>query len=64
VKRISGVDFDVRIGPRRPGDPAILVAKAERIRDKLGWTPAYADLATIVDQALRWERHLAGRKAA
>jgi UDP-glucose 4-epimerase len=64
VKRVSGVDFEVRLGPRRAGDPAALVAKADRIRETLGWTPAYADLATIVDQALRWERHLAARKAA
>jgi UDP-glucose 4-epimerase len=64
VKRVSGVDFEVRLGPRRAGDPAALVAKADRIRETLGWTPAHADLATIVDQALRWERHLAARKAA
>jgi UDP-glucose 4-epimerase len=63
VKRVSGVDFPVRLSPRRPGDPAALVAKVDRIRG-LGWTPQYDDLETIVDQALSWERTLAARKAA
>lgn len=64
VKRVSGVDFEVRHVPRRPGDPAALVAGVERIRARLDWTPAYDDLATIVDQALRWEKTLAEKVAA
>ncbi len=63
VKRVSGVDFEVRLQPRRPGDPATLVAKVDRIR-ALGWEPRYDALEAIVDQALRWERHLATRDAA
>jgi len=63
VKRVSGVDFEVRLSPRRPGDPARLVAQVDRIRG-LGWQPQHDDLAEIVDQALRWERALAARKAA
>ncbi|HZH10973.1 MAG TPA: UDP-glucose 4-epimerase GalE [Microvirga sp.] len=63
VKKVSGVDFEVRLSPRRPGDPAQLVAKVDRIRS-LGWQPQHDDLAEIVDQALRWERTLMGRKAA
>jgi UDP-glucose 4-epimerase len=63
VKKVSGVDFEVRYSPRRPGDPAALVAKVNRIRS-LGWQPHYDDLEAIVDQALRWERSLAARKAA
>ncbi|RDI57133.1 UDP-glucose 4-epimerase GalE [Microvirga subterranea] len=63
VKKVSGVDFEVRYSPRRPGDPAALVAKVSRIRS-LGWEPHYDDLEEIVDQALRWERALAERKAA
>jgi UDP-glucose 4-epimerase len=61
VKRVSGVDFDVRMSPRRAGDPAAIVAKADRIRERLGWRPRYDDLATIVDQALRWEKALLTR---
>ena len=63
VKEVSGVDFEVRLSPRRPGDPAQLVARVDRIRS-LGWEPQHDDLADIVDQALRWERTLAERKAA
>jgi len=63
VKRVSGVDFEVRLSPRRPGDPARLVAKVDRIRN-LGWQPQHDDLAEIVEQALRWERALAERRAA
>lgn len=61
VKRVSGKDFSVRICPRRPGDPARIVAGAERIRERLGWVPRYDDLETIVTQALAWEDHLAKR---
>jgi UDP-glucose 4-epimerase len=59
VKRASGKDFEVRLSPRRPGDPAQIVAKAERIREQLGWQPRLESLDTIVAQALAWERHLA-----
>jgi UDP-glucose 4-epimerase len=64
VKRVSGKDFEVRYAPRRAGDPAALVAKVDRVREQLGWKPEFEDLATIVDQALRWEHKLAERKAA
>jgi UDP-glucose 4-epimerase len=64
VKRVSGADFEVRLVPRRPGDPASLVAKVERIHERLGWAPQCDDLTAIVDQALRWERTLAERNAA
>jgi len=62
VKEISGVDFTVIEAPRRPGDPANLVAKADLIRGKLGWEPHYNDLRTIVADAWRWERRLAESK--
>ena len=61
VKRISGRDFEVRLSPRRPGDPAQIVAGADRIRSELGWTPKYDDLDAIVAQALAWEDSLAKR---
>ena len=61
VKKVSGVDFEVRVSPRRPGDPAQIVARADRIRDELGWRPRYDDLERIVDQALSWERALKTR---
>ncbi len=64
VKRVSGVDFAVEIGPRRAGDPAAIVAKADRIRETLGWVPKHDNLELIVDQALRWERALKTKNVA
>jgi UDP-glucose 4-epimerase len=59
VKRASGVDFEVRFSPRRAGDPASVVARVDRIRAGLGWTPKHASLDRIVADALRWERLVA-----
>ena len=61
VKRVSGRDFRVIVGDRRPGDPAAVVASPARIQERLGWRPRYADLDTIVDSALRWEKALVHR---
>ncbi|MBI4634443.1 MAG: UDP-glucose 4-epimerase GalE [Deltaproteobacteria bacterium] len=58
LKEAAGVDFPVREAPRRPGDPAILVAQADRIRKLLGWQPRYNDLRTIIADAWRWEQKL------
>ena len=58
VKKVSGVDFKVETGPRRPGDPAVIVARADRARELLGWTPKRDNLEQIVAQALDWERRL------
>ena len=62
VKKVSGVDFPVKIVGRRPGDPAAIVASNERIRTKLGWTPQHDNLEEIVRQALDWERRLHNMK--
>ncbi len=61
VKRVSGVDFAVVQSPRRPGDPATLVARADRAHTLLGWTPKRNNLDDIVRQALDWERRLHNR---
>ena len=61
VKRVSGVDFRVETTARRPGDPAQIVAKSDRIRAVLGWRPQLDDLTTIARHALDWERKLAER---
>jgi UDP-glucose 4-epimerase len=58
VKHVSGVDFKVEIAPRRPGDPAQIVAASDRARAMLGWAPHYDDVATIIDHALAWEQKL------
>jgi len=58
VKKVSGVEFEVRFTGRRPGDSASLVAAPDRIREVLGWKPQWDDLPAIVSQALQWERRL------
>ncbi len=64
VKRVSGVDFKVEMAPRRAGDSPLVVARADRIRETLGWQPAHADLEEIVSHALSWEKGLALRNDA
>ena len=48
VERVNGADFPVTGGPRRAGDPAGIVAGADRVRQVLGWQPCHADLDFIV----------------
>jgi len=55
AQQVTGRTITVVDGPRRAGDPSRLVADARNIRDALGWQPRYADLATIVEHAWRWE---------
>ena len=57
VKRASGVDFPVHLGPRRAGDPPALTADATRIREVLDWHPQHDNLDQIVHHALAWETH-------
>jgi UDP-glucose 4-epimerase len=61
VKRVSGQDFPVALGDRRPGDPTAIVASPALIVERLGWEPRYADLDGIVGSALRWEEALSRR---
>lgn len=62
VKRISGRKFEIKYGPRRPGDAASVVANATLARRLLEWTPRHNDLDLIVDTAIRWEKELQERK--
>ncbi|WP_297003147.1 MULTISPECIES: UDP-glucose 4-epimerase GalE [unclassified Thalassospira] len=64
VKRVSGIDFEVELADRRPGDPAALIAAGDRIRQKLGWTPVHDDLEAIVRHALDWEQSLKTREVS
>jgi UDP-glucose 4-epimerase len=61
VKRVSGVDFKVIEQGRRAGDPASVVARADKVRELLGWQPQHADLEEIVGAAYAWERYLMTR---
>jgi UDP-glucose 4-epimerase len=58
VENVGGKSLVIREEARRPGDPAYLVARADRIRAELGWQPRYDDLAAIVSHSLAWERKL------
>lgn len=61
VQRASGQTLDVTEQPRRAGDPPMLIARADRLRQRLGWQPQHDDLDFIVRTALAWERQLAAR---
>src|SRR3954471_6080156 len=58
VEKIAGIKLPVREEARRAGDPPSLVAKAEKVRQVLGWTPKLDDIDTIVRSSLEWERRL------
>ena len=61
VKEVSGSNFNVTEVGRRPGDPASLVARADKIGKLTGWRPRYNDLRTIIEDAWRWESKLAAQ---
>lgn len=56
VKEITGVDIKIEDSPRRPGDPASLTAKVDRIHSVIGWKPKYDDLNVIIKSAYEWEK--------
>ncbi len=56
ARRVTGRPVPARVGPRRSGDPAMLVADSRKIRRELGWQPRYADLDEIVATAWRWRQ--------
>jgi UDP-glucose 4-epimerase len=56
VEEVTGRTIAVREGPRRAGDPPVLVASSEKIRRELGWRPRYPELGGIVETAWRWHK--------
>ena len=56
VRRVTGRNIPVDEQPRRAGDPAVLVASSEKIKQELGWTPRFADLDSIVETAWVWHQ--------
>jgi UDP-glucose-4-epimerase GalE len=61
VERITGLYIPVREAPRRPGDPAQLVADASRAREVLGWNPTRSTLDEMIGSAWDWRQgHPAG----
>ncbi len=61
VERVHGAKLNVKMSGRRAGDPASIVAGANRVRDVLGWKPKHENLDFIVKTAMDWEQHLVKR---
>ncbi len=64
VEKAHGGPIKANRVARRAGDPAAIVAGADRVKAILGWKPKFNDLDTIVASALAWENHLLRRNAA
>lgn len=56
ARRVTGAEIPVEECPRRPGDPAVLVAGSDRIKSELGWNPTSGDLDTILSSAWKWHQ--------
>jgi UDP-glucose 4-epimerase len=56
AREITAHPIPAQVGPRRPGDPDILVAGSETIRRELGWQPRYPELRAIIETAWRWHQ--------
>ncbi len=60
ARKVTHAEIPVKIAPRRPGDPAILVASSHRAKEELGWSPKYPDLETIIESAWVWMKRNPG----
>ena len=56
ARKVTGQAIPVRFGPRRAGDPAVLVASSEKIQRELGWKARQQDLQEIIESAWTWTR--------
>lgn len=56
VCRVTGKEIAVEACPRRAGDPAVLVASSEKIKNELGWQPKFAELDAIIASAWQWHQ--------
>jgi UDP-glucose 4-epimerase len=54
AEEVTGKKINVVDAPRRPGDPAVLVASSKKAVEELGWSPKYPDLKTIIETAWNW----------
>jgi len=54
AREVTGREIPAVVGPRRAGDPAVLVASSERIRAELGWRPERGELRAVIGDAWRW----------
>lgn len=56
AERITGSKIARKLGPRRPGDPAVLVASKEKLKRTLGWEPSHSSLEEIIQSAWAWKQ--------
>lgn len=54
VREVTNLEIPVRIGEKRAGDPAVLIASSDKIKSELGWQPKFQDLGAIVESAWAW----------
>jgi UDP-glucose 4-epimerase len=54
AREVTGKNIPVRVGPRRAGDPAVLIAGSDKIKRELNWKPEFQDLRVIIESAWRW----------
>jgi UDP-glucose 4-epimerase len=54
AREVTGKNIPARVGPRRAGDPAVLIASSEKIKRELGWNPEFQDLRVIIESAWHW----------
>ncbi|HUX86030.1 MAG TPA: GDP-mannose 4,6-dehydratase, partial [Chloroflexota bacterium] len=54
ARKVTGQPIPTAEVPRRPGDPAVLVANSQRARDALGWQPRYDDVEAMISSAWEW----------
>jgi UDP-glucose 4-epimerase len=56
ARRVTGHPIPVELVPRRPGDPAVLIASSQKIARELGWKPKHTTLDTIIESAWAWQQ--------
>ena len=56
AREVTGKEIRAEIGPRRPGDPGVLVAASDKIRRELGWAPQFPHVRAIIESAWRWHQ--------
>ena len=60
VEQVIGQEVPKEDAPRRPGDPATLIASSDRIRGDWGWEPRHPELAEMVEHAWNWRKNHPG----
>ncbi len=56
VEAVTGKKVPIKEGPRRAGDPPVLVASSDKIQKELGWKPRYTDIKALVETAWNWHK--------